>query len=145
MQALLVTVFGGLVMLLGFVLLGQAARTYRISEIVAWGRTARSAAASVAVALVLILVGALTKSAQLPFHPWLPAAMAAPTPVSAYLHAASMVKAGVYLVARLAAGFADQARLVGAHGRARAARPWPSAAGARWRRPTSSGCWPSAP
>src|SRR5690606_42062253 len=54
-----------------------------------------------------ILLGAVTKSALLPFHFWLPAAMAAPTPVSAYLHAAAMVKAGVYLVARLAPGFAD--------------------------------------
>jgi multicomponent Na+:H+ antiporter subunit A len=54
------------------------------------------------VALVLVLVGAFTKSAQYPFHAWLPGAMAAPTPVSAYLHSATMVKAGVYLVARLA-------------------------------------------
>lgn len=104
-QALLVTVLGGLAMLLGFVLLGEAAGTYRISEIVA----APPSGGAVTAALVLILVGALTKSAQLPFHPWLPAAMVAPTPVSAYLHAAAMVKAGVYLVARLAPGFADRA------------------------------------
>lgn len=104
-QALLVTVFGGLAMLLGFVLLGEAAGTYRISEILADPPTG----GAVPVALVLIALGAFTKSAQLPFHPWLPAAMVAPTPVSAYLHAASMVKAGVYLVARLSPGFADVA------------------------------------
>ncbi|HEX8520452.1 MAG TPA: hydrogen gas-evolving membrane-bound hydrogenase subunit E [Pseudonocardia sp.] len=107
-QALLVTVLGGLVMLLGLVLLGEAAGTYRISEIVALARAGGLDGAPVSGALALVLVGALTKSAQLPFHPWLPAAMAAPTPVSAYLHAASMVKAGVYLVARLAPGFADR-------------------------------------
>ena len=107
-QALLVTVFGGLVMLLGLVLLGEAAGTYRIGEIVALARAGGLGGGAVPTALVLVLVGALTKSAQLPFHPWLPAAMAAPTPVSAYLHAASMVKAGVYLVARLAPGFADR-------------------------------------
>lgn len=105
LQALLVTVFGGLAMLLGFVLLGEAAGTYRISEIVADPPTG----GLVTAALPLILIGAFTKSAQLPFHPWLPAAMVAPTPVSAYLHAASMVKAGVYLVARLSPGFAELA------------------------------------
>ena len=108
MQALLVTVFGGLVMLLGFVLLGEAAGTYRISEIVALGQAGALDGSTVPVALLLVLVGAFTKSAQLPFHPWLPAAMAAPTPVSAYLHAASMVKAGVYLVARLSPGVAER-------------------------------------
>jgi multicomponent Na+:H+ antiporter subunit A len=108
-QALLVTVFGGLVMLLGLVLLGHAAGTFRLSEIVALGQAGALGGGPVTAALLLILVGALTKSAQLPFHPWLPAAMAAPTPVSAYLHAASMVKAGVYLVARLGPGVADRA------------------------------------
>lgn len=101
-QALLVTTLGGLVMLLGLILLGQAAGTYSLSQILAEPPTG----GTVPVALLLILVGAFTKSAQVPFHPWLPAAMAAPTPVSAYLHAAAMVKAGVYLVARLAPAFA---------------------------------------
>ncbi|MCE0763913.1 DUF4040 domain-containing protein [Pseudonocardia kujensis] len=104
-QALLVTVFGGLAMLLGIVFVGESAGSYRISEIVAAPPVCGLAATGVA----LILVGALTKSAQAPFHPWLPAAMAAPTPVSAYLHAASMVKAGVVLVGRLSPGFADRA------------------------------------
>ncbi|WP_215550314.1 hydrogen gas-evolving membrane-bound hydrogenase subunit E [Amycolatopsis sp. CA-230715] len=102
-QALLVTGFGGLTMLLGLILLATAAGTYRISEIIAHP----PGGAVTSVAVVLVLVGALTKSAQVPFHPWLPAAMVAPTPVSAYLHAAAMVKAGVYLVARFAPGFSD--------------------------------------
>jgi multicomponent Na+:H+ antiporter subunit A len=102
-QALLVTTFGGLAMLLGLILLATAADTWRISEILA----DPPGGPAVAVAVVLVLLGAFTKSAQVPFHPWLPAAMVAPTPVSAYLHAAAMVKAGVYLVARFAPGFAD--------------------------------------
>jgi multicomponent Na+:H+ antiporter subunit A len=97
LQALMITSLGGLVMLLGFVVLGESAGTYRISELVA----NPPGGTPVAVAAVLILVGAFTKSAQIPFHNWLPAAMVAPTPISAYLHAASMVKAGVFLVARL--------------------------------------------
>jgi multicomponent Na+:H+ antiporter subunit A len=101
-QALLVTTFGGLVMLAGLVLLGQQAGTTSIGELLA----DPPSGTATTVALVLVLVGALTKSAQVPFHTWLPAAMAAPTPVSAYLHAAAMVKAGVYLVARLAPAFA---------------------------------------
>ncbi len=102
LQALLVTALGGLVMLLGFVVLGESAGTYRISELVA----DPPSGTPVTVAALLILVGAFTKSAQLPFHNWLPAAMVAPTPISAYLHAASMVKAGVFLVARLTPVFA---------------------------------------
>ncbi|MHA6802381.1 hydrogen gas-evolving membrane-bound hydrogenase subunit E [Salinifilum ghardaiensis] len=101
-QALMVTTLGGLVMLLGFVVLGETAGTYRISELAA----DPPGGAATAVAAVLVLVGAFTKSAQLPFHNWLPAAMIAPTPISAYLHAASMVKAGVFLVARMAPVFA---------------------------------------
>jgi len=102
-HALLVTGFGGLVMLGGFVLLGQQAGTYRISELIAEPPTGTITA----VAVVLVLVGAFTKSAQYPFHSWLPGAMVAPTPISAYLHSAAMVKAGVYLIALLAPAFAD--------------------------------------
>ena len=103
LQALLVTTFGGLAMLVGLVLLAVDAGTSSLSGIVAAAPTGTL----VTVAVMLVLVGALSKSAIFPFHFWLPAAMAAPTPVSAYLHAAAMVKAGIYLVARLAPGFAD--------------------------------------
>ena len=105
MQAIVVTTFGGLAMLLGLLMLADAAGTYSVSEMLA--SPPRGSAVNAAV--VLVLLGAVTKSALVPFHFWLPAAMAAPTPVSAYLHAAAMVKAGVYLVARLAPGFADLA------------------------------------
>lgn len=101
MKALGVTTFGGLAMLAGFVLLGQAAGTYQISQILAHPPDLAP------VAVVLVLTGALSKSAIFPFSLWLPAAMAAPTPVSAYLHAAAMVKAGVYLLARLGPAFGD--------------------------------------
>lgn len=103
MQALLVTTAGGLAMLAGIVILGHSAGTYLLSELV----VKAPHGTAVAVGVVLVLVGALSKSAIVPFHFWLPGAMAAPTPVSAYLHAAAMVKAGVYLIARLAPGFAD--------------------------------------
>ncbi|HEY2192167.1 MAG TPA: Na+/H+ antiporter subunit A [Actinomycetospora sp.] len=105
MQALVVTAAGGLTMLVGLVVLAEAAGTYRLSGIVAAGPHLSSAAVTAGV--VCVLVGALSKSALIPFHFWLPSAMAAPTPVSAFLHAAAMVKAGVYLVLRLAPGFAD--------------------------------------
>ncbi|MBC9731620.1 Na+/H+ antiporter subunit A [Nocardioides marmotae] len=101
-QALVVTTLGGLVMLVGAIMLGHQAGTFRISEILA----DPPAGTAVTVAVLLLLIGAISKSALVPFHFWLPAAMAAPTPVSAYLHAASMVKAGVYLVALLAPAFA---------------------------------------
>ena len=103
LQALLVTTFGGLVMFVGLVLLAVDTGTSRVSEIV----TLAPSGPLVTTAIMLILVGAMSKSAIVPFHFWLPAAMAAPTPVSAYLHAAAMVKAGIYLIARLAPGFAD--------------------------------------
>ena len=102
-QALLVTTAGGLAMLVGIVVLGTISGTYLLSELIA----APPSGLAASVAVVLILVGALAKSAIVPMHFWLPGAMAAPTPVSAYLHAAAMVKAGVYLIARLTPGFAD--------------------------------------
>jgi multicomponent Na+:H+ antiporter subunit A len=111
MTALIVTTFGGLGMLVGLVMFGYAAGTFRLSEIVAQGAellTGDFAGAYMTWAIGLVLLGAITKSAQVPFHFWLPAAMAAPTPVSAYLHAAAMVKAGIYLVARLAPAFAGE-------------------------------------
>ncbi|MDQ0893631.1 Na+/H+ antiporter subunit A [Agromyces ramosus] len=103
LQALTVTTFGGLSMLVGLVILAVAGGTTSLSELVEHPVT--GAAGEWAIALVLL--GAISKSALVPFHFWLPAAMAAPTPVSAYLHAAAMVKAGVYLVARLAPGYAE--------------------------------------
>ncbi|TDL12335.1 Na+/H+ antiporter subunit A [Mycolicibacterium obuense] len=102
-QALLVTTFGGLAMLVGIVILGNRAGTFLLSELVANPPTGVAAS----VAIVAVLIGALSKSAIVPLHFWLPGAMAAPTPVSAYLHAAAMVKAGVYLIARLTPGFSD--------------------------------------
>ena len=100
--ALVVTTVGGLALLVGAIVLGHEAGTHRISEILA----DPPSGTAVTVAIHLLLVGAVSKSALVPFHFWLPGAMAAPTPVSAYLHAASMVKAGVYLVALLAPAFA---------------------------------------
>lgn len=107
LQALVITTAGGLAMLVGLVLLGSAAGTYRISRIVALGPDLLDRGPVIGVVVVLLLAGAVTKSALLPFHFWLPGAMAAPTPVSAYLHAAAMVKAGVYLVALFAPVFGE--------------------------------------
>ena len=99
-MAFVVTTTGGLAMLAGMLLLGNVVGSYELEAVLAAGDQVR-AHPHYHLILVLVLAGALTKSAQFPFHFWLPHAMAAPTPVSAYLHSATMVKAGVFLLARL--------------------------------------------
>ncbi|MCY4078895.1 MAG: proton-conducting transporter membrane subunit [Caldilineaceae bacterium] len=104
-NAFIVTAAGGLALIAGMILLGQQSGTYTISEIVARpGLTELDLYPGI---LILVLLGAFTKSAQFPFHWWLPGAMAAPTPASAYLHSATMVKAGIYLLARLHPALSD--------------------------------------
>lgn len=99
-QGLFVTVAGGLALMAGLVLLGIASGSWSLSEILQSDDDLRQHALYTPM-LICLLLGAFTKSAQFPFHFWLPNAMAAPTPVSAYLHSATMVKAGIYLLARL--------------------------------------------
>jgi multicomponent Na+:H+ antiporter subunit A len=108
LQALLVTGGGGLALLAGLILVAMAAGTTSLSGIIAAREAVLAHPASVP-AMLLIVLGCFTKSAQFPFHFWLPNAMAAPTPVSAYLHSATMVKLGVYLLARLNPLYATEA------------------------------------
>lgn len=100
LQAMLVTVLGGLFLLAGMILMAQATNTWLLSEIIHRGDVLRVHPHYQPI-LILVCIGAFTKSAQFPFHFWLPNAMQAPTPASAYLHSSTMVKAGVYLLARL--------------------------------------------
>ncbi|MDQ3394103.1 MAG: putative monovalent cation/H+ antiporter subunit A [Bacteroidota bacterium] len=99
LHAMVITVFGGLCLMAGMILLGAAAGTYSISEMLSGGTDILSHKNYLLI-FILFCLGAFTKSAQFPFHFWLPNAMAAPTPVSAYLHSSTMVKAGIYLLAR---------------------------------------------
>ncbi|MEQ8676193.1 MAG: putative monovalent cation/H+ antiporter subunit A [Aggregatilineales bacterium] len=100
LKALVTTGAGGLAMLAGFILLAVASGTWRISSLDTHAQLIQQSDLYLPI-LILVCIGAFTKSAQFPFHYWLPGAMAAPTPVSAYLHSATMVKAGVYLLARM--------------------------------------------
>lgn len=100
LQALLITTLGGLSMLAGFIMIGSISGSYEVTELLSENGMLVNHQLYLPI-LILILLGAFTKSAQFPFHFWLPQAMKAPTPVSAYLHSAAMVNAGIYLLARL--------------------------------------------
>ncbi|MGE0152853.1 MAG: hydrogen gas-evolving membrane-bound hydrogenase subunit E [Reyranellaceae bacterium] len=111
-QGLLVTVAGGLALLAGVILLGSAAGTFSITQILERGDLVAAHPSAPAI-MVLLAIGAFAKSAQVPLHSWLANAMVAPTPVSAFLHSATMVKLGVYLLARLDPVFGGQYLWVG--------------------------------
>lgn len=99
LKSMMITVFGGLMMLGGFLLISIETKTTSLREILSQPEIVLNSP-NITLIIILILLGAFTKSAQFPFHIWLPDAMEAPTPVSAYLHSATMVKAGLYLIAR---------------------------------------------
>jgi multicomponent K+:H+ antiporter subunit A len=105
-MALAITGGGGLALLAAILLLGNIVGSYNLSDVLAAGDVVRSHELYLPI-LILFLMGVFTKSAQFPFHFWLPHAMAAPTPVSAYLHSATMVKAGIFLLARFFPVFSD--------------------------------------
>ncbi|MGP9832249.1 monovalent cation/H+ antiporter subunit A [Marinobacter sp. NSM] len=105
-MSLVITGGGGLALLAGILLLGNMAGSFQLSDILSQGETLKQHSLY-PLMLSLVLLGAFTKSAQAPFHLWLPHAMAAPTPVSAYLHSATMVKAGLFLMARLHPALGD--------------------------------------
>ncbi|MDQ0207808.1 Na+/H+ antiporter subunit A [Alkalicoccobacillus murimartini] len=107
-KSMLITVFGGISMLAGFIMLQSMTGTWSVREIIGQAGTLSDSSLFIP-AMLLVLLGAFTKSAQFPFHIWLPDAMEAPTPVSAYLHSATMVKAGIYLVARFTPVFGGDA------------------------------------
>lgn len=108
LKSMIITVFGGLAMLAGLIMLAMITNTYSIREMVANVDLITGSSLFIP-AMLLVLIGAFTKSAQFPFSIWLPDAMEAPTPVSAYLHSATMVKAGIYLVARMTPIFGGDA------------------------------------
>lgn len=105
MKSMMITVLGGLSLLGGFILLYIATGSWRIREIISQVDLIQTSPIFI-LAMIFVIIGAMTKSAQFPFYIWLPDAMEAPTPVSVYLHSATMVKAGIYLVARLTPIFA---------------------------------------
>lgn len=100
LKSLVITVFGGVLMLLGILVLQNITGSFNISEIISYSLN-NTFDNRIMIAMVLVIFGAFTKSAQFPFHIWLPDAMAAPTPISSYLHSATMVKAGIYLLLRI--------------------------------------------
>ncbi|PXA08081.1 proton-conducting transporter transmembrane domain-containing protein, partial [Staphylococcus pseudintermedius] len=99
-KSFMITVFGVLSLLGGFIFLSLASRTWLIRDMIDNVDQIQTSPIFL-LAMIFVIIGAMTKSAQFPFYIWLPDAMEAPTPVSAYLHSATMVKAGIYLIARL--------------------------------------------